>query len=50
MNDQLSTWYRHLNSKHPNKPKGCNGWWNEREQALLHGSDRCPIHDPKEEV
>jgi hypothetical protein len=35
-------------SKHPMKPKGCNGWWSEADKALLHGAARCTVHDPIE--
>jgi predicted Zn-ribbon and HTH transcriptional regulator len=38
---------RREQSKHPMKPAGCNGWWSERERALLHGAARCPVCDPE---
>lgn len=42
---QLGRTIRREQSVHPMKPKGCNGWWNATERALLHGAARCPIHD-----
>ncbi len=41
---------RREQSKHPNKPKGCNGWWSNADDALLHGAKACPIHDNDEET
>jgi len=45
---QLGQMIRREQSVHPMKPKGCNGWWNATERALLHGAARCPIHDHPE--
>lgn len=36
---------RREQSKHPLKPKGCNGWWSAADGALLHGR-RCPACEP----
>lgn len=26
----------------------CNGWWNSRDKALMHGHAACPVHDRPE--
>ncbi len=43
MNKALSDQIRREQSKHPMKPKGCNGWWHPTEKVLLHGAGRCPV-------
>ena len=37
-------------SSHPEKPKGCNGWWHPTERALMHGAAFCPVHDADDTV